>query len=505
MNAAFTGINIASRGLYASQAGLAVTTDNVSNANTDGYSRQTVTQTAVTPAAVYNSSAVLGNGVEVTSIDQERDSFLDQRYWTENSRLGEWETKSSTLTEIEEIMNNTTDSTGFSTIFDEFYSSLETLKTNPSDSATRESVQEYGDAICQYLNETATRLTEIQEDLNMSVKTTVDQINSYAEQIAELNQRISSVTATGGNANTLKDQRVVLVDSLTELTGCTVTTNEDSLTIQLGGATLVDGERYNQLSVTSDSANSDYYAVQWDNTGEAATITGGTLKATLDLRDGDGTNSAYNGVNYYIDQLDEFAQTFAKAFNEGVLDGETESTASYSGHADGANTDGTTGIRFFSYDGTDSATLTSEISTEGLDAVYQKFTAANISLSKDVADDVDNIAAASASGGAENSDTVSDLIDMLQDTDMFDKGTPGDRYNSIISTLATDSSAAERRDESYSSIVKQLSDRRTSVSGVDTNEETAYMTQYQAAYEASAQMVSVWSDLLATTIGMVNE
>lgn len=242
MQASLTGIHVATRGLYASQVGLAVTTDNASNANTTGYSRQTVTQTAITPAATYGGEAILGNGVTVTSVDQERDALLDQRYWTESTRKGEWTTKADTLTEVEEVLNNATTSTGFSSIFDEFYSSLETLKDNPSDSATRSQVQEYGQAVCEYLNDASSRLTEIKNGLNTSVKTTVDQINSYATQIAALNQRITTVEATNGNANTLQDQRNLLVDKLTALVGCNVTQNDDdSVTIQLGSATLVDG------------------------------------------------------------------------------------------------------------------------------------------------------------------------------------------------------------------------------------------------------------------------
>lgn len=524
MQASLTGIYVATRGLYASQVGLSVTTDNASNANTTGYSRQTVTQTAVTPAASYGGSSLLGNGVEVTSVDQERDALLDQRYWTENTREGEWETKANTLTEIEEVMNNSTSSTGFSTIFDEFYSSLETLNDDPSDSATRSQVQEYGQAICDYLNDASSRLTEIKNDLNTSVKTTVTQINSYATQIAELNQRISVVASTDGNANTLKDARNVLVDKLTALTGCSVTLNDDSsMTIQIGSATLVDGERCNQLKVSEDSTNADMYKITWDNTGEEATITGGTLKGQLDLRDGDGTNSTYKGVDYYIDQLNTFAQTFAKSFNEGVLAGDTSTSgASYSGHADGYTATGTTGVRFFSY--TDSSSTYADSSgivnlnsamtaaenggtvdevTASAD-VYKNITAANLCLSSEVASSVNNIAASSAADETENSTIIDGLIDMLQDTAMFNKGTPGDYYNSIISTMATDSATAQRREENYTSIVKQLSDRRTSVSGVDTNEETAYMTQYQNAYDVSAKMVSTWSELYSTTINMVN-
>lgn len=505
MQASFTGINVATRGLYASQAGLAVTTNNASNADTEGYTRQTVTQTSMTPAASYSGNAVLGNGVTVTAIDQERDALLDQRYWKENTRLGEWETKAATLTEVEEIMNNATSSAGFSSIFDEFSSSLETLATDPSDTAALESVQQYGEAVCSYLNDTASRLTDIQSDLNASVRTTVDQINAYAEQIADLNQRITEVVAASGNANELKDQRNLLVDSLTELTGCTVTASDDdsgTLTVQLGSATLVDGERCNKLEAVEDSANNNLYTVKWENTGETATISGGSLEAYLDLRDGDGSDPDYNGIPYYLSQLDKFAQTLAQAINEGTL--ADTSVTTYSGTADGYNANGTTGIRFFTYtNASGDAVSSADFVSAGLD--YTAITAANISLSADVAADAGNIA---TSGGTayetENSDIVDNLIDMLQDTAMFDKGTPGDYYNSIISTLATDSASAQRREDNYTSIVNLISDRRTSVSGVDTNEETAYMMQYQSAYEASAKMVSMWSEVLATTIDMVN-
>lgn len=241
------------------------------------------------------------------------------------------------------------------------------------------------------------------------------------------------------------------------------------------------------------------------------------------MRDGDGTNGSYKGIDYYVSQLDTFAQTFAKAFNEGVLASDTSTSgASYSGHADGYTATGTTGVRFFSY--TDSSSTYADSSgvvdlnsammaaenSGAVDevtasaSVYQKVTAANICLSSEVSASVNNIAAADAADEDENSNIVADLIDMCQDTDMFNKGTPGDYYNSVISTLATDSDAAQRREENYSSIVKQLATRRTSVSGVDTNEETAYMTQYQAAYDASAKMISTWSEIFSTTINMTN-
>ncbi|MEN6413954.1 MAG: flagellar hook-associated protein FlgK [Veillonellales bacterium] len=501
MNSTFTGINIASRGLYASQVAMSVTTNNMSNANTTGYSRQEVNQTPLGVAAVYAGQSILGNGTEVTSVDQLRDTRLDQRYWQENTRLGNWETKSSALTEIESVLNPTSTSSGFSTVFNNFYSALESLDKTPGDSSTRNTVQEDGKAVCQYLNEASQELTAIREDENCAVKTTVDQINSYAGQIADLNSRISQAVAANASTNELKDQRNLLLDKLSNLTDITVTedaSDNNQMTIRVDGTTLVNGGEANELEITEDSTNDGMYSVKWGKTGDSFTTTGGQLKAELDLRDGDGTDSSYQGIPYYINQLNKFAQTFAQAFNEG--------TASYSGHADGYLSDGTTtGIRFFSYDDTSSADFTAEITSEGAAAAYQKITAANISLSKDIEDNVSNIAAADSSGGTDNANNVDQLIKLVKDSSMFNKGTPEDFYNSIVSTLATDSSTAQRSSTNATSLVKTINDRRTSVSGVDTNEETATMTKYQQAYEASSKMVSVWDELYAKTIAMVND
>ncbi|MEN6566060.1 MAG: flagellar basal body rod C-terminal domain-containing protein, partial [Veillonellales bacterium] len=115
------------------------------------------------------------------------------------------------------------------------------------------------------------------------------------------------------------------------------------------------------------------------------------------------------------------------------------------------------------------------------------------------------IAAADSSGGTDNANNVDQLIKLVKDSSMFNKGTPEDFYNSIVSTLATDSSTAQRSSTNATSLVKTINDRRTSVSGVDTNEETATMTKYQQAYEASSKMVSVWDELYAKTIAMVND
>nr|WP_092074027.1 flagellar hook-associated protein FlgK [Dendrosporobacter quercicolus]NSL47801.1 flagellar hook-associated protein FlgK [Dendrosporobacter quercicolus DSM 1736]SDM75606.1 flagellar hook-associated protein 1 FlgK [Dendrosporobacter quercicolus] len=510
MASTFMGLNTATRGLYSAATGLLVTSNNVSNVSTEGYSRQVVNQSATTPAAVYSSSGIVGGGSQVNSVDRVRNFRLDQKYWSENSSLGEWESKSGLLTEIEEIMGEP-QSNGFTTVMDEFYSALEDLSSDPSGAAARASVQETGNAICQYLNDAANRLSDLQESVNRDVGTAVSQINSYAEQIAKLNEQIRVAGVIGGSTNELEDQRDLLVDKLSGLTSISVTqtvvgqnpSGADiySYTISSGGSTLVNAGSAQKLETYENSAG--LYGVRWQDSGSEYTPSGGALKGYLDVRDGTGEDGQYKGVAYYSAQLDNFARIFAEAFNEGVYAG--GAVSDYSGHAGGVTTEGETGIRFFSYDKTSSTNIAADIAANGLDAAYAKITAANISLSSEIAEDVKNIAAASAANQSENNENILDLISITKDSGMFNKGTPEDSMNAIIATLGTSSSYAQNRTENQEKSVKNADDRRTSVSGVSSDEEAANLTKYEQAYSASAQLVTVWNSIYQTTINMVSD
>lgn len=504
----FSGLYTASRGLYVSLAAEAVTTNNISNVNTTGYSRKTVSQTAVGPAAVYVKSTDTGSGAEVTSISRTRSKLLDQKYWQESSVNGEWSTKSSYLTQVEEALG-ATDTDGYSSIMSAFNSSLEDLSTDPSSADARTALQQAGVALCDYLNSMATSLSELRDDVNADVKTTVEQINSCSTQIAALNEQIQRVAAAGGDSSDLEDQRGVLLDQLSALVSIDVSettvatsVNGDkvtTLTISIAGGTLVSGNtartlECNQITGSSDSSQNGMYEVLWSDTQKTVTTGDGQLGALLELRDGTGTNSEYKGILYYMNQLDEFAQTFAEAFNEG--------TASYSGHADGYGTDDSTGVRFFSYDET--ASPDSTATTTDLTTFYSNITAANISLSSDVLNDVAKIAAASTADEAENGENVSDLISLCASTEMFGGASAEDAINSIVATLGTSSSYAATQAERHDSILSTIDSLRSSISGVSSNEEATKLVTYQQAYAASAKAVSMWQEIYDTMLGMVN-
>jgi len=502
MASTFAGLSITSRGLSAAQVGLTTTTNNMSNIDTEGYSRQVVSQSSIGPAAVYSSSLV-GSGVEVTSVDRVNSFRLDQKYWAANSAASELEVESTYLTQIEEVFG-TTDSSDISTALDDFEAALEALADAPTDESLRTNVLSYAEYFCDTLNSAAEQLESIRSDLNNEVYTAVEEINSYASQIAELNSQITVASASGASTNDLEDARDVIVDELSSLIGIDATeTDSGAYTITVDGVTLVKGDEANELecyTVTdSDSDQYGMYGIRWAESGDDFdTGDSGALTGYLQVRDGSTSDS--KGIVYYMNQLDEMARTFAQAFNEGVT---TDDDTTYSGHADGYGLNDTTDIRFFTYDD-----LSSEVfmaSGTDTEEIYSNITAANISVSLDIQEDTDKIAAASTAGEESNTDTLDDIIDICSDVNISGNSTVTDLYNVIVATVAGDSASAEAAYSSKSATATYMDTSRTSVSGVSSDEETVNLTVYQSAYAASAAMVSAWSELYDTTLALVDD
>jgi flagellar hook-associated protein 1 FlgK len=502
MSSTFLGLSITNSGLNAAQIGLATTTNNMSNIDTTGYSRQVLNQTSVGPAAVYSSSLV-GSGVTVNSVDRVHSDSLDQKYWQENSESSEWEAKSTYLSQLETAFGSTTDDTTstISTALDTFNTDLETLSDDPTSTSTRATVLEQANTLCSTLNDTAAQLTQLRSDVNSDVKTTVEQINSYTTQIATLNKQIVVANASGASTNALEDQQDVLIDKLSGLVGVSATKSDTGvMNITMAGSVLVDGNESKQLEcyTVTDTTSAEYgmYGICDAATGDDVnTGDSGSLNGYLEVRDGATSDS--KGIPYYTNQLNQFTQTFAKAFNEGI----TVGTTTYNGNADGVGLDDTTDIRFFSYDNKSSADLLASANT--IDGAYQNITAANITVSKDIQDDTDKIAASSTADATSNNTNLADLISISSSADIFGNTTASGFYSSIIATVGTASSSATTEYNRKSAITSYIDTSRSSVNAVSSDEETVNLTKYQAAYAASASVTSTWSKIYDDTIDMV--
>ena len=222
MSSAFTGIEIGKRGLLAHQTALYVTGHNVSNAETEGYSRQKVTLEVFDPLYVPGLTRELtpgqiGQGVQIEKILRARDMLLEDRILSEKNGLSYWQSMSDWIRQVELVHNEPTESS-IMHLLDRFWASWQELANNPEETAAREAVRENGIAVSRHINHNYEALKSIRDNIESSIRARVEEINSIAASIAKLNREILRSESSGDNPNDLWDRRDLLVERLSELT-----------------------------------------------------------------------------------------------------------------------------------------------------------------------------------------------------------------------------------------------------------------------------------------------
>ncbi len=211
----FAGLETARRAIATQQSALYTTGHNIANANTLGYSRQTIEFQATNafPTASMNSPVIagqVGTGVEVGSIQRYRDSFLDSQYRQQSTDLGYWSSQATGLHRMEEVLNEPSDY-GLSSVLNQFWSSLGDLATNPNDNAARRVVLERGQAVADTFNYLDDQLNVNKKNIGTQINNTEVKVNSLLNQINDLNSEIAKIDASVYLPNDLYDQRHMLV------------------------------------------------------------------------------------------------------------------------------------------------------------------------------------------------------------------------------------------------------------------------------------------------------
>lgn len=327
MASTFFGLTIASSGLSTFQTAINTTANNISNVDTEGYSRQEAIKTAAEAIRVNAKYGSTGTGVEVSAISQMRDLYYDLKYWGNNSRLGEFQTKSYYLNQIETYFQDDDKVTGFSKIFSGMFDSLEELKKNPPSLDNRNGYISSALTLTDYFHSVSNQLSSLQEDINQVISTKTAMVNGTAQKIATLNKQINLIEQKGGKANELRDERAVLIDDLSKLIPVEVKEEEvvnsnypdrytgmTSYTVKINGQTLVNSYEYNELECIPrnqdekiNSSDADgLYDLYWKNTSMKLETTAGTmsgeLKALFNLRDGNNStffSGEFNKIENY--------------------------------------------------------------------------------------------------------------------------------------------------------------------------------------------------------------
>jgi len=215
MPSQFFGLNIAASGLRAANAAMNTTANNISNANTDGYSRQTVTQEAADALRVFTTYGCAGAGVDTVAIERIRDEFYDTRYRDNQKLYGEYTQKEYYQSLVEQYLTDNGE-TGFSSLFSKMQANLQSVMTASGTTTTKATYVASMTSITDYFNTMAINLQNLQNDINQEIKSTCDAINSIAEEVASLNEQINIIEMTGTTANDLRDTRDSLIDDLSE-------------------------------------------------------------------------------------------------------------------------------------------------------------------------------------------------------------------------------------------------------------------------------------------------
>lgn len=445
-------------GLQAAQFGMNVTSMNVANLHTQGYSRQGLVQSSVGPVGQVGLSA--GNGVQVDSIRRISNQYLINQVWHTNTKAEYYATGNQYLGALEDVIG--TDSTSLGNGLDEFFAALNEMTTQPESPALRQQ-------LLNQANNLATRFNNMNDFINSqktSVSTqrgaTIDSINSLSEGIASYNKKIVELESTGGNSSTLRDQRDVLVQELSKLADIKVTEDgTGNYTVALkGGQPLVSGKTAGQLNAGKDANGNPTMSLKF-STAELNLdpSMGGQLGALYDYETGT--------LKEMQDSVKGMAEAVANLFNDQLTRG--------------FDINGNPGKPLFVFDPSD---------TRGM-----------LKVTDIKPDELALSGKADEEGNGDNLQALIDLKNTKTDIGGHGNISLNEGAAGIVSTIGIASRQNKAEMDAAISVRDQAQIDRDNLSAVNQDEEAINLQIYMQAYQANMKVIStgnqIFSDLMS--------
>ena len=610
MTSQFFGLNIAASGLRAANASLNTTANNISNAGTDGYTRQKVSQEATDALRVFATYGCAGAGVETIAIERVRDSFYDNKYRSNETLLGNYQQKNYYNGLVEGYLDDD-GTTGFSALFDKMKTTLESVRTAAGTTETKSTFISSCKSITEYFNNTYNSLQNEQTDVNSQIKLTADRISSIAQEVASINKQINIIEMTGAKANELRDKRDLLVDDLSKMvsvevkespiidetqpdrdTGATryqvwvaggyelvdcyefkkmicVSRDDDGSTgqndvkglfdIKWGNGNYKDGDNISELSdfaldsqliggelqgllAMRDGNNGQYFHGNVPNDGVRQTPDGkvrvvvnvdssylkdmtkcalpedGSIKIGAKTYkydsweyDGDSTYvftiddttltsipdagktarigyaNNYQGIPYYMSQMNEWIRRFSDSVNQIMTSGYTSDSIDgvnlFSGMLDMSSGE----IAEYSYE---------ELTTLSENKGYYKLRGGNFTVSSVLLDNADRLATKSdVTEGESEFGNLTNLKNMMERDKIFRGATSGEFLTKVLADVALNKSNSQTLEDTYTALENTIGNQRLSDSGVDEDEEASNLVKFQNAYTLSSKMIQVLTEI----------
>jgi flagellar hook-associated protein 1 FlgK len=457
-----TMMSLAGQALLTQQQAINVTSHNIANVNTPGYSRQQLIMTTNTP--LDSSIGPMGTGVSADAIERVYDRYLSAQINNESQGLGRWDAQKDAVQMLEMIFNETNGS-GLNQAMSEFWNAWQSLASDPDGTTERQVLVTVSQVLATTFNQLNADLSQSRQDLDLIVQGTVADINRLSGQLVDLNAKIISSEAGSLSANDYRDQRELVLSELAEMID--INSFEDatgavSVSVANGLPLVIASQNY-QLSTETNLAGLE--EVVWvDNDGNPtninAAVSGGKLKGLLEVRD--------VIISDYMTRLDTLAGNILTDVN--LL------------HQSGFDLNGTGGEAFFVGTGT----------------------AADLEVNPNIVADTDLIAAAAeATTVPGDSRNAIEIANLQYELNMGGTQSYNDYYGSLVRDVGNEVLKSKAYYNHQSDMMVQLENQREAVSGVSLDEEMINLIKFQNAYAAAAKMITTADEMMQTVLQMI--
>ncbi|WP_337015588.1 flagellar hook-associated protein FlgK [Leclercia sp. AS011] len=543
-------INSAMSGLSAAQAALNTASNNISSYNVTGYTRQTTVLSASN--STLTGGGWVGNGVYVSGVQREYDSFITNQLRAAQNQSSALTTRYQQMSKIDDVLSGSTNS--LATTMQDFFSSLQTLVSNAEDPAARQTVLGKADGLVNQFKVNDQYLRDQDKQINIAIGTSVDQINNYAKQIANLNDQISRLTGVGAGAspNNLLDQRDQLVSELNQIVGVEVSVQDGgTYNVSFGnGYNLVQGSTSNQLAAVKSSADPSRTTVAFvDGTSGPVEIpekllTSGSLGGMLTFRT-EELDAARNTLNQlalsfanamntqHAKGFDADGEAGEKLFDIGapavLANSKNTGSAAVTAKVDMANYSKVQATDYkMEFDGSswkitrlsDKTTITAtddgsgNLSFDGLTVnvsgaaknkdsfIVKPVASAIVNMDLAISDESKLALASDATGGESDNRNGQALLDLQNSKVVGGNKTFNDAYASLVSTVGSKTATLKTSSTTQANVTTQLSNQQQSISGVNLDEEYGNLQRFQQYYLANAQVLQTASTLFDAIINI---
>ena len=452
MSGLFGTLGVAYSGVAASQAGVQITGHNVSNANTEGYHRRTLKQSAMYPPPV------LGGGVQIDGIHRYANELLAKQVASVLGDQGWADARQHLLLQVEGSLT-TVDGGSLGGSVADLYNSFSMLATDPKDTAVRQDLIATGQRLVDRFNHAAKSLSDIADGADREIASHLPQVNEAARAIASLNGEIRAAEASGVDGSDLRDRRDLLVAEIVGLTGATYFEDEGQIAVLVGGQSLVQGDQYATLEATPDTVLNGYNRIDLvigSSRHDITSVVRGEIGGMIEVRD--------TSIPAFQAKLDQLAFDLVDQIN--------------TQHSAGFGLDGVDNRNFF----------------EPLAGVNGA--AAALTLRTGLT--TDEIAASSTAAGLPGNNENALALSGLRSANLgATSDTASEGFASFVGQIGTATANALSEAAVGADELASLQAMKESAEGVSTEEEMVHLIQFQRAFQANAKVLRTVDELLA--------